>query len=159
MKKYVINLRHRTDRLLTFRKNNPTFDGEVFQAFDGSTLTHPTLAQAGFDTDKNWRDPILGRVMTKGEIGCFLSHWELWEKCAEGDEPFMIFEDDVIPTGAVDQPWPESYDFLYLSQAEQLSEGASETTPCYPYHLCAYVITPLAAKCLTKSGAHQQIIP
>lgn len=30
-----------------------------------------------------------------GEMGCFDSHYRLWQKCVELDEPIMIFEDDV----------------------------------------------------------------
>ena len=32
---------------------------------------------------------------TPGIMGCFYSHYRLWEKCAKLDEPIMIFEDDV----------------------------------------------------------------
>jgi len=30
-----------------------------------------------------------------GEMGCFDSHYRLWQKCVELDEPILIFEDDV----------------------------------------------------------------
>ncbi len=30
-----------------------------------------------------------------GEMGCFDSHYRLWKKCVELNEPIMIFEDDV----------------------------------------------------------------
>jgi len=33
-----------------------------------------------------------------GEMGCFDSHYRLWQKCVELDEPIMIFEDDVVFT-------------------------------------------------------------
>lgn len=33
-----------------------------------------------------------------GEIGCFDSHYRLWQKCVELNEPIMIFEDDVFFT-------------------------------------------------------------
>lgn len=35
------------------------------------------------------------KVSMPGVIGCFYSHYNLWKKCAELDEPIMIFEDDV----------------------------------------------------------------
>lgn len=37
-----------------------------------------------------------GKMMRPGVIGCFYSHYRLWEKCVELDEPIFIFEDDVI---------------------------------------------------------------
>jgi GR25 family glycosyltransferase involved in LPS biosynthesis len=36
-----------------------------------------------------------GKLTMPGVIGCFYSHYQLWEKCIELDEPIMIFEDDV----------------------------------------------------------------
>lgn len=36
-----------------------------------------------------------GKMSRPGVIGCFYSHYKLWEKCVELDEPIMIFEDDV----------------------------------------------------------------
>lgn len=37
-------------------------------------------------------------LATPGIIGCFDSHYRLWEKCIELDESILIFEDDVILT-------------------------------------------------------------
>ena len=36
------------------------------------------------------------RPLSRGEIGCFLSHRALWEKCFQQDTPILILEDDVI---------------------------------------------------------------
>lgn len=35
------------------------------------------------------------KMQRPGVIGCFYSHYGLWKKCAELNEPIMIFEDDV----------------------------------------------------------------
>lgn len=35
-----------------------------------------------------------GRSATANEIGCYASHLALWRRCAAGDEPFLILEDD-----------------------------------------------------------------
>ena len=32
--------------------------------------------------------------MTPGELGCFASHYLLWEKCLELNEPIVVIEDD-----------------------------------------------------------------
>lgn len=37
----------------------------------------------------------IGKMSRPGVIGCFYSHYRLWEKCSDLDEPIMIFEDDV----------------------------------------------------------------
>lgn len=36
------------------------------------------------------------QLMSLGAIGCYLSHYELWKECATMNEPFVIFEDDVV---------------------------------------------------------------
>lgn len=36
------------------------------------------------------------RITRPGVLGCFYSHYRLWQKCIELDEPIFIFEDDVI---------------------------------------------------------------
>lgn len=35
------------------------------------------------------------KLSMPGVIGCFYSHYKLWKKCVELNEPIMIFEDDV----------------------------------------------------------------
>lgn len=39
-----------------------------------------------------------GIASIPGILGCFYSHYRLWEKCVELNEPIMIFEDDVLFT-------------------------------------------------------------
>lgn len=41
-------------------------------------------------------DKAARKTMRPGVLGCFYSHYRLWEKCVELDEPIFIFEDDVI---------------------------------------------------------------
>ena len=37
----------------------------------------------------------VGKLSRPGVVGCFYSHYSLWEKCVQLNEPIMIFEDDV----------------------------------------------------------------
>lgn len=39
--------------------------------------------------------PDIDKVTRPGVIGCFYSHYSLWKKCIDLNEPIMIFEDDV----------------------------------------------------------------
>lgn len=158
----VVSLKRTPNRLELFKEKNsqylPFFD--VFEAVDGNTVNYTQLLNLGFNTDKNWRDPYLKRTLTKGEIGCFLSHWYLWEECARLDEPFLILEDDIqftrkIDSTIVDQPG----DLIYLAWNEMLPQGSGVNTPCYPYWTSAYIIKPKAAKYLIKSNFRHNIIP
>jgi GR25 family glycosyltransferase involved in LPS biosynthesis len=37
-----------------------------------------------------------GKISSPGVRGCFLSHYRLWQKCAELNEPIIIWEDDIV---------------------------------------------------------------
>ena len=168
MKTKVINLKRRSDRLSSFLESNKEFlsQVEVFEAIDGTRLSYDKLRAAGFDTDKNWRDPLLGRTLTWGEIACFLSHYALWEECADGEEPYLIFEDDVVcfhELSAVERDL-FGQDLLYLAYSEQKMEGIVRLNermikPCYPYWLAAYAISPEGARKLVDTNISQSIIP
>ena len=102
MKTIVINLPDRKDRLTTFNSNNPNLTYELFTAVEGHKIDYAKLQSQGFDTNHSWIDPILYTPLTKGEVGCFLSHWHIWNKCIEKNEPILVLEDDAILTDKFD---------------------------------------------------------
>ena len=108
MKTLVINLSHRKDRLDKFKQNNADYISyDVLKAVDGYKVEYKDLRKMGFDTDHDWIDPILNTPLTKGEVGCFLSHWKAWKQCIKLNEPILVLEDDAIVTENF------SYDELY----------------------------------------------
>jgi glycosyl transferase family 25 len=38
------------------------------------------------------------KACTPGVKGCFYSHYRLWQKCVELNEPIIIWEDDIVLT-------------------------------------------------------------
>jgi len=168
MKSVVINLKSRADRRELFSTNNKQFldDIRISEAVNGAELTHSKLIEMGFDTDKSWRDPILGRVLTRGEIGCFLSHYHIWEMVAAGNEPVAIFEDDVVlhkPLSEVEHLLG-NHEMMYLVYSEVTKKGRKSVgehlwRPCYPYWLAAYVLTPSGAQKLIDTNISHNIIP
>lgn len=43
-----------------------------------------------------YKDPYSERVLTKGEVGCFLSHFNIWKKVVElQQQQVLVLEDDV----------------------------------------------------------------
>ena len=119
MKTFVVSLQHRTDRRRWFDDtNHEKIDYEIFNAINGKSFTYNMLVQSGFDTDKNWVDPIHNTHLTSGEVGCFLSHYGLWKKCIELDEPILILEDDAIVTDRFSyerlDELVKEYNFIYL---------------------------------------------
>lgn len=174
MKTFVVSLQHRTDRRRWFDDtNHEKIDYEIFNAINGKSFTYNMLVQSGFDTDKNWVDPIHNTHLTSGEVGCFLSHYGLWKKCVELDEPILILEDDAIVTDRFSyerlDELVKEYNFIYLGWLEMgrgwVDMGEPDPIddeldrPVYPYWTLGYVVTPEAAKILLEERPQKSIIP
>ena len=172
MKTVVINLEGRKDRLEVFKKNNLKYISyERIEAVNGYDIDYKKLTEDGYDTDHNWIDPILKTTITKGEVGCFLSHYKLWQRCIESNEPYLILEDDAIVTDkfSYDELYRlirlEEYNFIYLGWREMDEDtekpiiNEKYVVPIYPYWTLAYVVTPEAAKRLVNEGIEKNIIP
>jgi glycosyl transferase family 25 len=88
----VINLDRAPDRRenveTQFRKQDLAWT--FFSAVDGQN--HDLSPYRRF-LDVN---PYLYRPLLSGEIGCFASHYRLWEECVATQTPLLIFEDDCI---------------------------------------------------------------
>ena len=100
-----------------------------------------------------------------GEIGCFESHFRLWQKCIDLKQPIMIFEDDVI----IFRPYiPVEFDdvlSIAFSHEKKMRKyidylEAPEGTPSAVMYkqgsmpgLGGYIIKPHAAKQLTQEYA------
>ena len=166
MKTLVINLKSRTDRLESFRKFHPSLDFELVTAINGNDISYAKLKAEGFDVKHDWIDPLLNTRLTKGEVGCFLSHWHIWQKCIEKNEKVLVLEDDArlgdkFNLKEIDK-LTDTYDFLYLGwkeMEESVPINGELVKPVYPYWTLAYVVTPTAAKILVNEVAKKNIIP
>lgn len=64
---------------------------EIFWGIYGNTLT-----------DDDWHNiGVIPHIGKAGARGCFYSHYLLWTKCIELDEPVVILEHDAI----INRPW------------------------------------------------------
>lgn len=92
MKSYIINLDRSSERLKRMGRRFALLelDFERVPAVDGASLSPEDISEI--------YQPILNApALTKGEIGCFLSHRRCWTQIASGPDAFgCIFEDDVI---------------------------------------------------------------
>jgi glycosyl transferase family 25 len=94
-----------------------------------------------------------------GHKGCFYSHYRLWQKCLELNEPIMIFEDDVKLYRGYEEI--EFQDVLMISVCTEwkiskpflsLLEDSDEPAKALPYDgecmigTSGYIIKPHAAK-------------
>lgn len=97
MKIFVINLERSHTRRERMIKNlsESGLEYEIFPAVDGSK----EFKELAHYNDKKRRFLRI-RPLTRGEIAAFASHYRLWKKCVELNEPIIIFEDDaeLLPT-------------------------------------------------------------
>jgi hypothetical protein len=171
---FVINLAKNRAKLDSFvRRFNNHFTNKTkihlqrFDAVDGLEITHTDLIKMSYDTYRSWRDPYHNRKFTHGEIGCMLSHFGVWKKCIELNEPVLVFEDDIefLPNFNLDEVLDvlSKNEFVYLSrkdigkQPRKISDTLS--IPTYSYWTCAYALTPVAAKKLCNNFAYNNILP
>lgn len=83
--------------------------------------------------------------LTTPEVGCFLSHFRLWQRCAARSEPIMIFEHDARLLAS---PPPLIPTFLAVSFRETSYSGA-----------VGYLITPDASRALIEEARTSGIQP
>jgi len=123
---------------------------------------HRSLHPLGIKGEINPTDEKINKMMSPGVKGCFYSHYRLWQKCVELNEPIIIWEDDIVlsrPYLSID--WE---DVLVLALGHQ------QKSPRYMHLLtnpegdprpeiykqssmpgcCGYAIKPHAAKKLLK---------
>ncbi|MEE8565240.1 MAG: glycosyltransferase family 25 protein, partial [Candidatus Thermoplasmatota archaeon] len=92
MKIYVINLKkdiNKRQRIISMFQKLNISNYEIFDAVNGNELNH-------FEINKKWYDPWSHLHLTKGEVGCALSHYQLWQKIKNEKKMAMILEDDFI---------------------------------------------------------------
>ena len=135
MKALVLNLERRQDRRELFDATNGDMLSYQYSQYtwDGNDLKYEKIRELGFNTDKSWIDPIEETHLTKGEVGCFLSHWYAWKYCVELGESLIILEDDAIVTDRFDEnkittKLNEGYNFVYLGWRE-MGESKPPTPP------------------------------
>ncbi|KAL2097203.1 hypothetical protein ACEWY4_006410 [Coilia grayii] len=95
---YLINLRRRQDRRQRMLNTLDVLglEATLTDAVDGKALNSSQLVAMGIDMLPDYKDPYSGRVLTRGEIGCFLSHYNIWKQMVDkGQQQVLLLEDDV----------------------------------------------------------------
>ena len=88
----VISLGRVAERRAAMQRELAGFDFEFFEAVDGNALDE-SLYRHRMQTE--WWRLMRGRQLSPGEIGCFLSHYGVWQRIVETGTPFaLILEDD-----------------------------------------------------------------
>jgi hypothetical protein len=141
---------------------------EMFQAFDGTQKFHNEIIVPEHAKDKTWLSwvKVLNLTLSKAEICCFLSHFSLWCKCIEQDQPLIVLEHDAVMLKRFDEH-PAINSIVYLGSCEMVASNL-----CFPFippqaQLChnyrhilrthAYSIDPQIAKNLVAKAIERGI--
>ncbi len=163
MKKYIINLDRRADRMAVTVPKLSSFgftDVERWPAID-ARLMHRSDVERLVRPEE--RAPIWSNRRTKnheltiGAVGCYLSHIQIWASLDR--EHAVIFEDDTNPTltsGEVDAVLtylPSDWDILFLgvwSEPHDRTKGLSVQRIRRFYGTHAYIINRRCVSALLK---------
>jgi GR25 family glycosyltransferase involved in LPS biosynthesis len=171
---FIINLDHEIQRkkhmemeMKRMNISNYTF----YKAIYGET----ELQNYSFKVMNNWNDYFKNRTITVGEIGCALSHWNLWLYIINNNiDKALILEDDVVFEESFSETLYKikeldmDFDFLYLSRnklnnifdlgdEEIVNEYVVKSKYCFNMH--SYIITLNGCKKLTSTKFLDMIIP
>lgn len=185
---YVINLKRRNDKR---RQTQEELDRvgipkgisvEFFEAVDGNDFYQTRDGewmdpyQEPFKLLPQWSDPASGKTLTKGEVGCALSHVKVWKEAYKNlpdGENVLILEDDVVFTDGfwdkVKQLEKElvdvDYDLLYLGRIklnkEAIEQEVTKSTvnPLYSYWTSSILYTKKGLKKVMDHKYENRIVP
>ncbi|XP_066919422.1 procollagen galactosyltransferase 2-like [Clytia hemisphaerica] len=178
---FVINLKRRKNRFLHMRNSMRELGLKWthFEAVDGNNLNKEWMEDLGVKPLTDYKDPTFNssyvfRPITRGDVGCFLSHYYVWQEMVERNlDEVLILEDDVrfvsnfrkkltklMKTASSLEMKPEKdWDLLYLGrEAKQTSEsyvGETDKTLIFPKHsnwAIGYVLRLSGARKLLAGG-------
>ncbi|MCA7085862.1 glycosyltransferase family 25 protein [Cupriavidus sp. DB3] len=92
----IISLQDDSKRREHMRRQFQRFPGIHYEFFDAIRIRERSEYPQDYDTRARRR--LFGDDLRPGEVGCYLSHRELWRQCAEAadDEVWCILEDDIV---------------------------------------------------------------
>lgn len=174
---YMINLARRPERR---EKMELLFDElglmvHHFPAVDGKQLDAQVVQQMGISFLPGYEDPYHHRPMTMGEIGCFLSHYRIWEQIVDRQlQQVLILEDDIHfepyfkwnAQRTMEQASNTDYDLIYFGRKRLRDEDEPWVAGTdmlvhagYSYWTLGYVITLRGAEKLLAAKPLEKLIP
>ncbi|CAL7944133.1 unnamed protein product [Xylocopa violacea] len=176
---YMINLVRRPDRRDRMHKlfKELGIRAETIDAVDGRALNQSVLKELGIEMLPEYTDPYHKRSMTMGEIGCFLSHYGIWNKVIENNfGSSIILEDDVhfepffrqkvnyILTELNDLQL--EWDLVYLGRKRLVEDTESWihgskylVRAAYSYWTLGYILSASGARKLVEGMPLKRLVP
>ena len=177
-KVFVINLVRRPERRERMRAALKLLrvEYEMLAAVDGRQINESYLEELEVKMLPGWRDPWGARAITYGEIGCFLSHYFIWERVVrENLSTVIVLEDDIRFMagfrGNLKAMLEEvdslslNWDLIYLGRkrlfkgGEPFVKGARLILqPAYTYWTVGYMVSLRGAKKLLAQDPLKKIL-
>ena len=128
---------------------------------------HPLFAH--YDPIARARVKGRGRDLKPSQLGCFASHYLLWQECAESGRPLIVIEDDAIlkenfldalvQAPGLAETWPLVWLYEYDRPGRDPSMKVGKAGPFtlmrkLKQHSCsvAYLLSPAGAAALLRHG-------
>uniref|UniRef100_A0A8C1JDJ7 Collagen beta(1-O)galactosyltransferase 2 n=1 Tax=Cyprinus carpio TaxID=7962 RepID=A0A8C1JDJ7_CYPCA len=177
---FLINLKRRLDRRERMLNTMAVLglEATLVDAVDGKALNTSHLQALGIEMMPGYKDPYSGRVLTRGEIGCFLSHHFTWKQVVErGLQHVLVLEDDVrfeprfkrrLQTIMEDVKKAQlNWDLIYVgrkrmqvAQPEVSVEGINNLVEAdYSYWTLGYALSQQGAKKLLAALPFGKMLP
>lgn len=175
---YVINLERRPERRLRMERSLQELGiaAKFVSAVDGRKLDDAVLLQMGITQMTEYADPYKKRPMTMGEIGCFMSHFNIWTEVSQyGLAAVLVLEDDIRfepffrrklyslmdELRELRQPW----DLVYLGRKRLekeepwLPNAKQLVRPGYSYWTLGYMLSLSGARKLLAARPLDNLVP
>jgi GR25 family glycosyltransferase involved in LPS biosynthesis len=177
---YIINLEKHIDRKKDCIKNINNIDNKIlgeiifYKAINGNKINFNDLKKKNIKIRKEWKDFLSNRSLTKGELGCALSHYNIWQKVADSNSKCTyIMEDDINFHEDFNKKLKElllelkkiEWDFCFLDRKLMYGEdiyidkSVNLIKPGYSFWLNSYLINANGARKLINTNFLQRIIP
>ncbi|XP_052419933.1 procollagen galactosyltransferase 2-like [Carassius gibelio] len=177
---FLINLKRRLDRRERMLNTMAVLglEATLIDAVDGKGLNTSHLQALGIEMMPGYKDPYSNRVLTRGEIGCFLSHHFTWKQVVErGLQHVLVLEDDVrfepqfkrrLQTIMEDVDKAQlNWDLIYVgrkrmqvAQPEVSVEGVNNLVEAdYSYWTLGYALSQQGAKKLLAAQPFGKMLP
>nr|XP_042901961.1 glycosyltransferase 25 family member [Parasteatoda tepidariorum] len=176
---YLINLERRPLRKQRMLNSltEMGIQANLFKAVDGKALNDTFIQKMGIKMLPEYADPYHKRPLTRGEIGCFLSHYYLWKDMIEKQHrTALVLEDDLRfepyfrkkVQGLLKEAQKIGllWDLIYLGRkrlsedGEPYVQGTSNLVHVdYSYWTLCYLITLEGAKKLIAANPLPKLVP
>uniref|UniRef100_A0A8C1SC30 procollagen galactosyltransferase n=1 Tax=Cyprinus carpio TaxID=7962 RepID=A0A8C1SC30_CYPCA len=153
-------------------------DCKIIAAVDGKAMNVSEIHAMGIHMLPSYSDPYHGRPLTRGELGCFLSHYNIWKEIVDrGLKTSLVLEDDLrfeiffkrrlqnlmseVESEGLD------WDLIYIGRKRMQVDRPEKAVPNirnlveadYSYWTLGYMMSLQGAKKLLKAEPLSKMLP